>query len=255
MKIEPTMMMTFTNKKNPLTSIYLVAVTTAIIILTNPSSLTHAASNTASIAFLEENAKDPEVTTLPSGLQFKILRTGNGGYHPEVDSPTECHYKGTLIDRKTVFDSSYDRGSPATFQPRQVIKGWTEAMQLMVEGDKWELVIPSELGYGDRGSGQHIKGGDALIFVMEMINIKGTKVEDKLEVRCDVKSGKKCNEKELRYVESAKKKFGSDEDMDTEVERIKRISSKGSDKVLDWSNRRIRILNQLKGNVDEAKEL
>ena len=247
------MIMTVINKR--LSSIYLVALTATIILLTSPSSLIHAASNEASIAFLEENAKDPDVTTLPSGLQFKILRTGIGGYHPEVDSPTECHYKGTLIDRKTVFDSSYDRGAPATFQPRQVIKGWTEAMQLMVEGDKWELVIPSELGYGDRGSGAHIKGGDALIFVMEMINIKGTKVADKFEVRCDVGSEKRCNEKELRYVESAKKKFGSDDDTSSEIERIKRISSKGSDKVIDWCNRRIRILNQLKGTGGEGKEL
>ena len=140
-----------------------------VIVVLATISFNHAKTNEASLEFLTSNAKHEDVTTLPSGLQYKILRSGIGKHHPEHDSPTECHYKGTLIDRKTVFDSSYDRGNPAMFQPRQVIKGWTEAMQLMVEGDKWELYIPSELGYGDQGSGSMIKGGDALIFVMEMI--------------------------------------------------------------------------------------
>ncbi len=96
-------------------------------------------------------------------------------FHPTVDSQCDCHYKGTLIDG-TQFDSSYDRGEPTAFAPNQVIKGWTEAMQLMVEGDKWEMYIPSDLGYGDRGSPPKIKGGDTLVFVMEIITIKGKKV-------------------------------------------------------------------------------
>jgi len=87
--------------------------------------------------------------------------------------PSEvCHYRGTLINGKE-FDSSYKRGSPATFAPNQVIKGWTEAMQLMKEGDKWELYIPSELAYGERGAGKDIPGGSALIFTLEMIKVKG----------------------------------------------------------------------------------
>merc|ERR1712110_828520 len=88
--------------------------------------------------FLAENAKKEGVVTLPSGLQYKVLRKGEGAHHPTKDSPCECHYEGTLIDG-TEFDSSYARGSPTTFAPNQVIKGWTEAMQLMVEGDKWEM--------------------------------------------------------------------------------------------------------------------
>merc|ERR1712217_583669 len=89
-------------------------------------------------------------------------------------SPCDCHYAGSLIDG-TKFDSSYKRGEPTTFAPNQVIKDWTEAMQLMVEGDLWEMYIPSELGYGDSGTGDKIKGGDVLIFRMEILKIKGGK--------------------------------------------------------------------------------
>merc|ERR1712151_1466464 len=106
------------------------------------------------------------------------------------DAPCECHYAGTTpsltpdaIDKDEKdwdeFDSSYKRGEPTTFAPNQVIKGWTEAMQLMVEGDKWEMYIPSDLGYGDGGSGDKIKGGDVLIFRMEILKIKGAKVKKK----------------------------------------------------------------------------
>merc|ERR1719231_2002138 len=133
--------------------------------------------------YLEENAKKEGVVTLPSGLQYKVLRKGDGVHHPTVDSPCETHYEGKLIDG-TVFDSSYKRGSPTTFAPNQVIKGWTEAMQLMVEGDKFELYIPSELGYGERGSPPKIPGGSVLVFTIEMIEIKGDKVPAQ---RCDVK--------------------------------------------------------------------
>ena len=94
-----------------------------------------------------------------------MLTKGSGDSHPTADSSCDCHYRGTLIDG-TEFDSSYGRGAPTAFAPNQVIKGWTEAMQLMVEGDKWEMYIPSDLGYGDRGSPPKIKGGDALIFVV-----------------------------------------------------------------------------------------
>ena len=115
-----------------------------------------AGSNAAGKAFLKENAKKEGVIVLPSGLQYKILKKGSGAFHPTVDSPCEMHYHGTLPDG-TVFDSSYDRGSPTTFAPNQVIKGWTEIMQMMVEGDQWEVYIPSDLAYGDSGSGAKIK--------------------------------------------------------------------------------------------------
>merc|ERR1719195_1062884 len=103
--------------------------------------------------WLESKGKEDGVVTLPSGLLYKVVKTSETPEaerkYPLVNSPCECHYAGTLIDG-TEFDSSYSRGTPSTFAPNQVIKGWTEAMQLMAEGDKWELYIPSELAYGDR---------------------------------------------------------------------------------------------------------
>eukprot|EP00941_MAST-03F_sp_MAST-3F-sp1_P005412 g5412.t1 len=136
-----------------------------------------AATNEAGKKFLAENAKKEGVVTLESGLQYKILKTGpSPRKSPLVSTPTECHYAGTLIDG-TEFDSSYKRGRPSTFAPNQVVRGWTEAMQLMGEGDKWELYLPSELGYGDRDRGQHIKGGDVLVFTLEMLKVKGASKE------------------------------------------------------------------------------
>lgn len=126
------------------TTSFLCSTVCFLLLLSSFPSLTKAGSNEASVQWLAENAKKEGVTTLPSGLQYKTLTKGSGKYHPTVDSPCLCHYHGTLIDGST-FDSSYDRGSPTTFAPNQVIKGWTEAMQLMVEGEKLELYIPSEL--------------------------------------------------------------------------------------------------------------
>ena len=137
------------------------------------------ASNDVGVKFLEENAKKEGVISLPSGLQYKVLRAGDGDSHPTASSSCECHYEGRTAQEYSkeptgdTFDSSYARGSPTSFAPNQVIKGWTEAMQLMVEGDKWEMYIPSELGYGDSGSPPKIGGGDVLVFTMEIIKIKG----------------------------------------------------------------------------------
>merc|ERR1712217_868544 len=104
-------------------------------------------------------------------MGYRVLRQGAGTEHPKAGTPCECHYAGTLIDG-TEFDSSYKRGSPTTFAPNQVIAGWTEAMQLMREGDKWELTIPSELAYGDRGAGGKISGGAVLVFELEILKVK-----------------------------------------------------------------------------------
>ena len=112
-----------------------------------------------------------QVTVLPSGLQYEVLVVGaSDGPSPSLSDPCECHYEGKLIDG-TVFDSSYARGRPAIFAPNQVIKGWTEAMSLMKEGDMWRLTIPPELGYGVRGSGP-IPGNAILEFQLEMIKVK-----------------------------------------------------------------------------------
>ena len=107
------------------------------------------ATDEAGTKYLQEKSKEAGVVTLPSGLRYKVLEKGGGAFHPTVSSPCLCHYAGTLIDG-TEFDSSYGRGEPTTFAPNQVIKGWTEAMQFMVEGDKLELYIPSDLAYGDQ---------------------------------------------------------------------------------------------------------
>jgi len=134
----------------------------------------------ASIKFLEENKGKDGVITLASGLQYKVLREGNGMDHPKVGTPCECHYAGRLLDG-TEFDSSYKRGQPTTFAPNQVIKGWTEAMQLMVEGDKWEMYIPMEMAYGPNGKPPKIPAAAALIFEMEIMKIKGETVPKQIE--------------------------------------------------------------------------
>lgn len=120
--------------------------------------------------FLAENAKKEGVVTLESGLQYKVLNEGNGVI-PTASDRVQVHYHGTLIDG-TVFDSSVDRGEPATFGVTQVIKGWVEALQLMPAGSKWRLFIPSELAYGDQGAGGVIGPNAALIFDVELLDIK-----------------------------------------------------------------------------------
>lgn len=130
--------------------------------------------------FLEDNKSKDGIITLASGLQYKVLKQGNGMDHPKVGTSCECHYAGTLIDG-TEFDSSYKRGQPSTFAPNQVIKGWTEAMQLMVEGDKWEMYIPMELAYGPNGKPPKIPPAAALIFQMEIVKIKGETVPKQIE--------------------------------------------------------------------------
>lgn len=124
-------------------------------------------------AFLAENKKKEGVMSLPSGLQYKILKKGTGKSPKATDSVT-VNYRGTLIDG-TEFDSSYKRGQPATFPVNGVIPGWTEALQLMKEGDKWQLFIPSNLAYGERGTGGPIGPNATLIFEVELNSINAQK--------------------------------------------------------------------------------
>lgn len=119
--------------------------------------------------FLAENGKKAEVVTLPSGLQYQVLKEGNGK-KPTAKDTVQCHYEGTLIDG-TVFDSSYQRGEPATFPLQQVIAGWTEGLQLMQEGAKYRLFIPFRLGYGAGGAGASIPPYATLIFDVELIQV------------------------------------------------------------------------------------
>ena len=120
-------------------------------------------------AFLAENAKREGVVTLPSGLQYEIIKEGNG-IKPNANDQVKCHYEGTLIDG-TLFDSSIKRGQPTVFGVSQVIKGWVEALQLMPEGSKWKLYIPSELGYGSQQAGEMIPPYSTLIFEVELIKV------------------------------------------------------------------------------------
>ncbi len=120
-------------------------------------------------AFLAENKTKPGVVSLPSGLQYIVLKEGTGP-KPVATDKVKCHYEGTLING-TVFDSSIKRGEPIEFAVLGVIPGWTEALQLMNVGSKWRLFMPSDLGYGDQGSGPVIKPGDTLIFDLELLDI------------------------------------------------------------------------------------
>ncbi len=120
--------------------------------------------------FLAENAKKPGVVTTDSGLQYKILTTGDGKQPKDTDTVT-THYKGTLIDGRE-FDSSYKRDKPASFPVKGVIKGWTEALQLMHVGDKWQLFIPSELAYGATKRSELIEANSTLVFEIELLGIK-----------------------------------------------------------------------------------
>ena len=124
---------------------------------------------TAGKTFLDENAKKPGVVTLPSGLQYLIVKEGTGA-KPKATDTVKVHYKGTLADG-TEFDSSYKRGEPASFRVDQVIKGWTEGLQLMSEGSKWQFYIPAALAYGESGVGP-IPPNSTLVFEVELLGIE-----------------------------------------------------------------------------------
>merc|ERR1711975_108297 len=205
-----------------------------------PSDKQTAEAMSDGVQFLEWNKSKPGVVTLPSGLQYKVLEEGPGMQHPTVNSPCECHYAGQLMDGSE-FDSSYKRGSPTTFAPNQVIKGWTEAMQLMVVGDKWEMYIPSDLAYGESGSPPKIPGGSALIFRMEIIKIKGDKVP---AITCEPSTLEGCNDKEKAFVE--KMKASPAEKLQTELKRLKGMNG-GSMKpeLQQWMERRINVLSKM----------
>jgi len=128
-------------------------------------------------AFLAENKKKEGVKTLPSGLQYKVIKAGTGE-KPKLTDTVMTQYRGTLIDG-TEFDSSYRRGQPVSFPVTGVIPGWTEALQLMEEGAKWQLFIPPNLAYGERGAGRDIGPNATLIFEIELVSIQEKKQEKK----------------------------------------------------------------------------
>ena len=130
----------------------------------------NAANIEAGKKLLEENKKREGVVTLPSGLQYEVITEGNVGRYAKATDQVQCHYEGTLIDG-TLFDSSIKRGQPATFGVNQVIPGWVEALQLMPEGAKWKLYIPSDLAYGAQGAGEMIPPHSTLVFEVELQKI------------------------------------------------------------------------------------
>ena len=147
-----------------------MATTAALLLFTLAQAAADARSDGED--FLVANAEKEGVVVMPSGLQYEVMT-----FTPDKQAPSpgpndrcECHYTGTLIDG-TVFDSSVQRGKPAKFKPSQVIKGWTEALQLMQVGDKWKIFVPSELAYGDKGAANVIPGGAVLIFELELLSI------------------------------------------------------------------------------------
>lgn len=124
-------------------------------------------------AFLDKNAKEPGVVVLPSGLQYKIVKSGPAtGAHPGLHDEVMSHYEGKYLNGE-VFDSSYERGQPSVFKPDGVVPGWTEALQLMRPGDEWMLYLPPELGYGPDGGGR-VPPNSVLTFKLEMIGVRKT---------------------------------------------------------------------------------
>lgn len=123
--------------------------------------------------FLEENSKKPDVISTASGLQYRVIKNGKGKVHPKFKDKVTVHYAGKL-ENGTEFDSSYKRGKPLKFNVNAVVKGWTEALQMMVKGDKWELFIPPELGYGKKGIPGVIPPNAVLIFEVELIKPKAS---------------------------------------------------------------------------------
>lgn len=194
-------------------------------------------------AFLAENREKEGVVELASGLQYKILTHGTGIYHPEKLCRCQCHYEGKLINGH-VFDSSYERGEPLSVAPSQVIAGWTEAMTMMVQGDKWELYIPSELGYGDRGHPPDIPGHAVLIFTMEMVAVDCD--QKRVALKCSAETGESCNERELGYIE--KIKGWTADKVTTEMARLDKILGEGTplkEALKEWVQRRQHLLKQL----------
>jgi len=122
-------------------------------------------------AYLDKNAKEPGFVTTPSGLQYKVVRSGAAdGPKPDKDDEVLVHYEGKFVNGE-VFDSSYERGSPAGFRPSDLVPGWTEALQMMRPGDEWQVVLPPELGYGDSGQ---MPPNSVLIFRMELLAVRKT---------------------------------------------------------------------------------
>lgn len=219
--------------------------------------------------YMKENAKKRGVIVLPSGLQYEVIESGSGLGHPLPSTSCKCHYKGWLYENSpdNTFDSSYQRGEPSEFAPNQVVPGWTEALQLMVEGDKWELTIPPNLGYGQNGAGGSIPGNSVLKFILEIISIKGPTVPATPKSSClagkvfgSSKSDDTCTEKEAKYIIKMKKKVADDEDvaasLSKEIDRIRSVfkTTAAKSDTATWAKTRIALLTKVVQHLSTDKD-
>jgi FKBP-type peptidyl-prolyl cis-trans isomerase FklB len=222
------------------------------------------ATDEAGTAFLQSNRdKDGVVEVTSGGWQYKTLVNGTGTYHPESLCRCLCHYEGRLVDGY-VFDSSYERGEALRIAPNQVIDGWFKAMQHMVEGDKWEVYLPSDLGYGERGHPPDIPAEAALIFILEMIAVDCPQRTPALQ--CHLALGNDpygsvksmtvqgfCSEKEVTYI--AKIEAWTPEKLRRESVRLGRLVEEGASMTFDlkeWIQRRLSLVQQLLDKADRA---
>jgi FKBP-type peptidyl-prolyl cis-trans isomerase FklB len=213
-------------------------------------------SNEFGIKFLEENKEKEGVITLPSGLQYRILHAGDGHDHPTADSKCMCQYAGRTAQEfpgGKKFDFSYG-AEPREFAPNQVIGGWAEAMQLMVEGDKWELYIPSELGYGESGSPPDIGAGDVLVFTMEILQINGGR---KPADKCNVATLDRCTDRQVEFLKTwrAQANFEHFEEL-TRLQGVTQHAGEGNlaathknEEQNAWLNSRIKMLEKMKDEL------
>ena len=158
------------------------------------------ATDPEGLDFLARNRQDPHVVELASGLQYKILVNGTGSFHPTPMCQCLVDYEGRLLNGH-VFDSSIARDEPLRVSASQVIDGWAEAMHLMVKEDKWELYIPSELGYGELGYQPDIPGHALLIFTLEMLGLACPPEQQMPALNCDIATGAQCSGREWAYVQ------------------------------------------------------
>lgn len=201
----------------------------ALVLAVSPLRLAAAAdggsggTNEVGLKFLEENKKRPGVIVLPSGAQFKILKEGDGTTHPKADTVIKAHFIGTTpsltpdapdLDsgKWNYYDNTFSEGTPSAFAPNEVIEGFEELFQLMVEGDIWEGYIPAELAYGKKGKKfkgkKLVKAGDVLIVRVALIMLKGVGVP--AETGCDVQTSERCSEQQKAYIEKQRAKKPSE---------------------------------------------
>jgi len=209
----------------------------------------HAKTNEVGMKFLEKLKTRKDLTFLPSGVMYKILRNGRGIFHPTTKSKCASHHSVKLIDG-TIVDSTYSRNSPTILSPKSVLKGLGEVMKLMVRGDKWRIYLPSEVAFGDRGNPPTIRQGSVVIFVLEIISIRGGK---KLAHKCKVSTLKGCTKKEKKFVKRMNKRTIAL--INKELLRLKKMQLRQMKPRLRlWLQRRVAIIKQIRTRKKRKKK-